>query len=92
MTSISRHEENPTSARQLPVEPKPDRGILHKLGIGVQAPAQAEYGADAYPSILKRITSAVMLVLLMVFIGVAIAGVIGSVILVAMFLLEQAIS
>lgn len=92
MTSISRHQENPPSSRQLPVEPKPDRGFFHKLGLGAQAPAQAEYGADAYPSILRRLTSAVLIVLVTVFVGVAIAGAIGSVILVAMFLLEQAIS
>lgn len=53
---------------------------------------QAEYGADAYPSMLRRVTSLFLLVGLVVFIGVAIAAVIGSVILVAGFLLEQAIS
>jgi len=92
MTSIARHEENPTSPPQLPVEPKPDRGVLHKLGVGFQTPAQAEYGAEAYPSIFRRLTSALLLVALVVFVGVAIAGVIGSIILVAGFLLEQAIS
>ena len=66
--------------------------MLQKLGIGFQAPAQAEYGADAYPSILRRITSVFSLGALVVFLGVAIAGLIGSFILVVGFLLEQAIS
>lgn len=92
MTSIARHQENPGSARQLPVEPQPDRSILQKLGVGFQPPAQAEYGPDAYPSILRRITSLFLLFALVVFLGVAVAGAIGSVILVAGFLLEQAIS
>ncbi len=92
MTSIARHEENPPSPRQLPVEPQPDEGLLKKLGLGFEVPAQAEYGADAYPSILRRITSAVSLLLVVVVIGVAIAAVIGAVILVGAFLLEQAIS
>ncbi len=92
MTSISRHEENPTSSRQLPVEPKPERGFFQQLGVGLQAPAQAEYGSDAYPSVLRRLSSAVLLLILVVVIGVAIAAVIGSIILIAGFLLEQAIS
>lgn len=92
MTSIARQDENPTSPRQLPVEPKPDRGIFAKLGIGFQAPAQAEYGQDAYPSVLRRISSAVLLVVLVVVVGIAIAGIIGAIILVAGFILEQAIS
>jgi len=92
MTSISRHNENPTSPRQLPVEPKPEPGILEKLGLGFQTPAQAEYGPDAHPSVLRRITSAILLVIVLVVTGVAIAGLIGSVILIAGFLLEQAIS
>ena len=83
---------NPTSAPQLPVEPKPDRSILQKLGFGFEPPAQAEYGADAYPSILRRITSAILLVITTVFTGVLIAGGLGAVILVVGFLLEQAIS
>ena len=83
---------NPTSAPQLPVEPKPERTIFQKLGFGFEPPSQAEYGADAYPSILRRITSAILLVLLTVFIGVLIAGAFGAVILVVGFLLEQAIS
>ncbi len=66
--------------------------MLQRLGLGPVPPAQAEYGADAYPSILKRITSAVMLVFLVVALGIAVAGMIGSVVLVALFLLEQAIS
>lgn len=92
MTSIARQEENPTSPRQLPVEPKPERTLLQKLGIGFQEPAQAEYGPEAYPSILRRVTSVFSLIALLVFLGVAIAGVIGSIILVVGFLLEQAIS
>lgn len=66
--------------------------MIQKLGLGFEPPKQAEYGADAYPSILRRITSIFLLVVLAVFIGVAIAGVIGSMILVVGFLLEQAIS
>lgn len=92
MTSIARHDENPPSTPQLPIEPKPERSILQKLGVGFQEPAQAEYGADAYPSILRRITSIFSLVAIVVFLGVAVAGVIGSFILVVGFLLEQAIS
>lgn len=83
---------NTSSAPQLPVEPKPDRTILQKLGLGFEPPQQAEYGADAYPSILRRITSLFMLIALNLFIGVAIAGLLGSIILVVGFLLEQAIS
>ena len=92
MTSIARQDENPPSPRQLPIEPKPDRSILQKLGVGFQAPAQAEYGSDAYPSILRRLTSVFSLIALLVFLGVAVAGVIGSAILIVGFLLEQAIS
>ncbi len=83
---------NTSSPPQLPVEPKPEPSIIQKLGLGFEPPKQAEYGADAYPSILRRIASVVLLVILAVFIGVAIAGVIGSLILVVGFLLEQAIS
>jgi hypothetical protein len=92
MTSIARPDENPTSPRQLPVEPKPEPNVLQKLGIGFQPASQAEYGADAYPSILRRMTSIFSLVALLVFLGVAVAGLIGSFILVVGFLLEQAIS
>ena len=53
---------------------------------------QAEYGPDAYPSILRRLTSLLMLIGIVVVLGIAVAAVIGSVILVAGFLLEQAIS
>ena len=53
---------------------------------------QAEYGADAYPSILRRVTSVALLLGLVVVIGVAVAAAIGTLILVAGFLLEQAIS
>ena len=53
---------------------------------------QAEYGADAYPSILRRATSLLLLIVLVAVLGIAFAGVIGSVILIAGFLLEQAIS
>ena len=66
--------------------------MLQKLGVGFQPPAQAEYGPDAYPSVLRRITSLFLLIGLVVILGVAVAGIIGSVILVAGFLLEQAIS
>lgn len=66
--------------------------MLQKLGIGFEPPKQAEYGADAYPSILRRVASAFLLVIVTVIIGIAIAGVIGAVILVVGFLLEQAIS
>ena len=65
---------------------------MQKLGLGFEPPKQAEYGADAYPSILRRVASVFMLILLAVFIGIAIAGVFGAVILVVGFLLEQAIS
>lgn len=92
MTSIARQEDNSASAPQLPVEPKPERSVLQKLGIGFQPPSQAEYGADAYPSILRRVTSVFSLGALVVFLGVAVAGLIGSCILVVGFLLEQAIS
>lgn len=92
MTSIARHEENSASAPQLPVEPKPERSIMQKLGVGFQPPAQAEYGVDAYPSILRRFNSIFSLGALVVFLGVAVAGLIGSMILVVGFLLEQAIS
>ena len=92
MTSIARHQENPGSGGQLPVEPQPERTIMQKLGIGFQPPAQAEYGPDAYPSILRRVTSLFLLAALVLFLGVAVAGAIGTVILVAGFLLEQAIS
>ncbi len=92
MTSIAPHEENPPSSRQLPVEPQPNEGLLKKLGVGFQVPAQAEYGADAYPSILRRLTSAFSLIAVVVFVGIAIAGLIGAFILVGAFLLEQAIS
>ncbi len=66
--------------------------MLQKLGIGFQPPAQAEYGADAYPSILRRVSSVFSLVVITVILGIAVAGAIGSVILVVGFLLEQAIS
>ena len=83
---------NTSSPQQLPIEPKPERSVLQKLGLGFEPPKQAEYGADAYPSILRRVVSVFMLILLAVFIGIAIAGVFGAVILVVGFLLEQAIS
>lgn len=83
---------NTPSPQQLPIEPKPERSVLQKLGIGFEPPKQAEYGADAYPSILRRVASAFLLVIVTVIIGIAIAGVIGAVILVVGFLLEQAIS
>lgn len=83
---------NTSSAPQLPIEPKPERTVLQKLGLGFEPPKQAEYGADAYPSILRRISSVFSLLVVTVFIGVAIAAVIGAVILVTGFLLEQAIS
>ena len=92
MTSIARPDEDAPSPRQLPIEPRPERTVLQKLGVGFQPPAQAEYGPDAYPSILRRITSLFLLLALVVFLGVAVAGIIGSVILVVGFLLEQAIS
>lgn len=92
MTSIARQDENPPSPPQLPIEPKPERTVLQKLGLGFQPPAQAEYGPDAYPSILRRATSIFSLGAIVVFLGVAVAGLIGSFILVAGFLLEQAIS
>ena len=92
MTSIARQEENTPSQRQLPVEPKPERTVMQKLGIGFQPPAQAEYGADAYPSILRRMNSIFSLVAIVVFLGIAVAGLIGSFILIVGFLLEQAIS
>ena len=92
MTSIAPRSENPSSPRQLPVEPQPERSLLQKLGIGFQSPAQAEYGADAYPSLLRRVTSVFLLIALLVFLGVAVAAAIGGVLLVAGFLLEQAIS
>jgi len=91
MTSIARSGENPPSP-QLPIEPRPERTLFDKLGVGFQEPAQAEYGADAYPSVLRRITSLLLLFALVVFLGLAVAGVIGSVIVVAGFLLEQAIA
>jgi succinate dehydrogenase/fumarate reductase cytochrome b subunit len=53
---------------------------------------QAEYGPDAYPSILHRVSSVALLLGLVVVIGIAAAGAVGTVILVAGFLLEQAIS
>ena len=65
---------------------------MQKLGIGFQPPAQAEYGPDAYPSILRRVSSLFLLVALVLFLGVAVAGAIGTVILIAGFFLEQAIS
>ncbi len=92
MTSIAPRSENPSSQRQLPVEPKPERSFIQKLGVGFQTPAQAEYGADAYPSLLRRVTSFFLLIALLVFLGVAVAASIGGVLLVAGFLLEQAIS
>ena len=92
MTSIARQDENTPSPRRLPVEPRPERTLLQKLGLGTQPPAQAEYGADAYPSILRRVTSLFLLGALVIFLGIAIAGVIGSIVLVVLFLLEQAIS
>jgi hypothetical protein len=92
MTSIARHEQKSPSDPQLPVEPKPERSVLQKLGIAFQPPAQAEYGADAYPSILRRATSVFSLGAISVFLGVAVAFLMGSFILVIGFLLEQAIS
>lgn len=92
MTSITPRNENPTSGRQLPIEPKPERTIFQRLGIGFQPPYQAEYGADAYPSVLRRITSALLLIALLVFLGVAVAATFGGILLVVGFLLEQAIS
>jgi len=83
---------NTSSPSQLPIEPQPDRSIIQRLGLGFEPPKQAEYGADAYPSILRRIVSAFLLVIVSVCIGVAITGVLGSIILVTGFLLEQAIS
>ena len=92
MTSIARPDEPSRSSRRLPVEPRPEPTLLQKLGLGFQEPMQAEYGADAYPSILRRLTSFALLILLIVILGIAVAAVIGSIILVAGFLLEQAIS
>ncbi len=92
MTSIAPRPENPSSHRQLPVEPKPEPTLMQKLGVGFQTPAQAEYGSDAYPSLLRRITSVFLLIALLVFLGVAVAASIGAVLLIAGFLLEQAIS
>lgn len=92
MTSIAPRPGNPSPQRQLPIEPKPERSFLQKLGIGFQEPAQAEYGADAYPSVLRRLTSVFLLLALLVFLGVLIAGMFGAVLLVVGFLLEQAIS
>lgn len=92
MTSIARPDEPSRSSRRLPVDPRPEPTLLQKLGLGFQEPHQAEYGADAYPSILRRVTSLVLLIVLVVVLGIAVAAVIGSVILVAGFLLEQAIS
>ena len=83
---------NTSSAPQLPYEPKPERSLAQKLGLGFEPPAQAEYGPDAYPSLLRRTTSFFSLIGLTVFLGIAIAGMIGVVILVTGFLLEQAIS
>lgn len=91
MTSIAR-PDNPDGSPHLPIEPRPERTLLEKLGIGFQEPAQAEYGPEAYPSVLRRVTSLFLLIGLVVFLGIAVAGVIGSVILVIGFLLEQAIS
>ena len=65
---------------------------MQKLGIGFQPPAQAEYGSDAYPSILRRMNSIFSLAAIVVFLGIAVAGLIGSFILIVGFLLEQAIS
>lgn len=92
MTSIAPRTENTSSHRQLPVEPKPERSFIQKLGIGFQPPAQAEYGADAYPSVSRRVTSVFLLLALLIFLGVLVAGVFGVVLLVVGFLLEQAIS
>ncbi len=92
MSSFTQRSSNPATQRNLPVEPQPERSLLQKLGVGFQEPAQAEYGADAYPSLLRRVTSIFLLVALLVFLGVAVAASIGAVLLVAGFLLEQAIS
>ena len=92
MTSFAPRHENTSTRRDLPVEPTPERTFIQKLGIGFQPPAQAEYGPDAYPSLLRRVTSVFLLIALLVFLGVAVAGSIGAVMLVAGFLLEQAIS
>ncbi len=92
MTSIARQDNSPRSSRRLPIEPRPEPTLLQKLGLGFQEPLQAEYGPDAYPSILRRLTSFVMLLGLVVVLGVAVAALVGSAILVAGFLLEQAIS
>ena len=92
MTSFAPRSENTSARRDLPVEPKPERSFIQKLGVGFQTPAQAEYGADAYPSLLRRITSVFLLIALLVVLGVAVAASIGAVLLVAGFLLEQAIS
>lgn len=92
MTSIAPLPDNPQSPRQLPVEPKPEKTLIQKLGLGFQTPAQAEYGPDAYPSLLRRMTSVFLLLALLVFLGVAVAASFGAVLLVAGFLLEQAIS
>lgn len=92
MTSFAPQQGNTPSARNLPVEPQPERNIFQKLGIGFQAPAQAEYGADAYPSVLRRVTSVFLLIALLVFLGIAVAASIGAVLLIAGFILEQAIS
>lgn len=92
MTSFAPRHENTSTRRDLPIEPKPERSFIQKLGIGFQPPAQAEYGPDAYPSLLRRVTSVFLLIALLVFLGVAVAAALGAVMLVAGFLLEQAIS
>jgi hypothetical protein len=60
-------------------------------GRGLRAPEPAVTGAKARTSALRRLRSAILLLALLVGLGVAIAAIVGLVVLLAGALLEQAI-
>ena len=66
------------------------RRLVHEA-LGMRGPQSAEYGRAARVSPIRRLRSAVLLLLLLVALGVFTAASIGIVVFLAGFLLEQAI-
>jgi hypothetical protein len=66
------------------------RALAHEA-FGLRPPAPAEYGAAARTGPLRRIRSALLLVVLLVFNGFLVAVSVGLIALLGGFLLEQAI-
>jgi hypothetical protein len=64
--------------------------LLHDA-LGLRGPQQPEFGRAARSSPLRRVRSAVLLIVLLVALGIATAAAIGLIAFLAGFLLEQAI-